>query len=180
MNHLTKPRNTSPSEFRNQLLSLNNLLTTIPSTLETDKYSDLDLKYLFVEAMPYLWRTKFQEIGKKARTEPFDELSLFFDFYHFSDNAMTKADVKDTNNNRKPLKQQAGKGGHQLKDDDPCPLHGHHKWIDCYDNKRSPKFRPLTRSPRDDQYFNEVLDSSGQNIQGDHSAPDHNPYDDDY
>ena len=182
MNRLSKPRNTSPSDFRNQLLALNNLLTTIPSTTDADKYSELDLKYLFVEAMPYHWRNRFQEIGKKARAEPFDELSSFFDFYHSSDSTNTsKADSKGSSNYRNNnMKQQPYKAYPQ--NDDPCPLHnGLHKWIDCHDNKRGPKFRPFTRpSQHNDQYLSESFNTSSQNAQErNNDTIDHNPYDDD-
>jgi hypothetical protein len=178
MNRLNKPRNTSPSEFRNQLLALNNLLTTIPNTADAQKYSDLDLKYLFVEAMPYKWRNKFQEIGKKARIEPFDELSSFFDFYHSSDtNTLNSTEEKGWTGHH--MKQQVNKV--HLNDDDPCPLHGgRHKWIDCYDNKRGPKFRPITRpSQHNDQYFSESFNASSQGPPGNNDTTDHNPYDDD-
>jgi hypothetical protein len=87
--------------------------------------------------MPYHWRNRFQEIGKKARVEPFDELSSFFDFYHSSDstNPSKADDKKGTANHRNNMKQQPHKTYPQ--NDDPCPLHnGLHKWIDCYDNKR--------------------------------------------
>jgi hypothetical protein len=85
MNHLVKPLKKSPSEFHAQLIELNNLLTTIPNVEEEFKFSELELKYLFVEAMPQQWRRHFQEVGKKARTEPFDELAQFFDLYHVNE-----------------------------------------------------------------------------------------------
>jgi hypothetical protein len=43
--------------------------------MEKYQFSKLELEYLFVEAMPHQWRHQFQEVGKKACTEPFDELA---------------------------------------------------------------------------------------------------------
>lgn len=78
------------------------------------------------------------------------------------------------------MKQQPHKTYPQ--NDDPCPLHnGLHKWIDCYDNKRGPKFRPFTHpSQYSDQYLSESsFNASGQNTKGNNDTMDHNPYDDD-
>ena len=75
------------------------LVTTIP---EADKMSELDLKYLFMETMPSQWRYHFQEIGKKARSEPlFDELTQLFDLIHNSEKSI-----------RKYLGLQESKGNH--------------------------------------------------------------------
>ena len=131
--------------------------------------------------MPYQWRNCFQENGKKARDEPFDELSSFFDFYHSSDTNISKADDKGSTNHRNNnMKQQPYKA--HLQNDDPCPLHnGLHKWIDCYDNKRCPKFHPFTRpSQHSDHYYHiECFPTSSNNPQGTKDTADNNPYDDD-
>jgi hypothetical protein len=104
MNHLVKPLKKTPSEFRAQLMELNNLITTIPQVTEEYQFSELELKYLFVEAMPHQWRRRFQEVGKKARTEPFDELAQFFDIFHASDAPKSNQDqdsnIKRNSNNR--------------------------------------------------------------------------------
>jgi hypothetical protein len=144
MNRISKPMKKSPSEFCAKLLELNNLVTTIPDTTEEDKMSELDLKYLFVEAMPSQWRRRFQEVGKKARSEPFDELAQFFDLFHNSE-AHKPESGQEANKNQKgtSCNQKSNSKGH-LQDDDPCPIHGGgHKWIDCHDNKKSRDYKPF-------------------------------------
>jgi hypothetical protein len=77
MSKLHKPIKATPSEFRNQLLRLNNLILAIPDAINDDQFSSLKLKYLFVEAMPATWRREFRKMGKKVCSEEFDELAHF-------------------------------------------------------------------------------------------------------
>lgn len=68
------------------LLELNNLITTIlqQEVMKENKFSELELEYLFVEAMPHQWRYQCQQqVGKKAYyAEPFDELAQFYHLFH--------------------------------------------------------------------------------------------------
>jgi hypothetical protein len=167
MNHLVKPLKKTPSEFRAQLMELNNLITTIPQVTEEYQFSELELKYLFVEAMPHQWRRRFQEVGKKARTEPFDELAQFFDIFHASDAPKSNQDqdsnLKRNSNNRS--RNQSSTSKSRLQDDDPCPIHGGgHKWIDCHDNKRGRNFKPFT--PRNSSNDHHLHESNNNNNNG--------------
>jgi hypothetical protein len=157
MNRVSKPVKKSPSEFRAQLLELNNLITTIPETRENDKMSELDLKYLFVEAMPSQWRRRFQEVGKKARSEPFDELAQFFDLFHNSETPKSENNQESSKNQRGNRNHNKSNSNGRLQDNDPCPIHGgSHKWIDCHDNKRGRNYKPFNpRNSSNDQHLHE-------------------------
>jgi hypothetical protein len=123
---LRKPLKMSPSEFRNRLLRLNNLILAIPGATEADKIDSDDIKYTFVEAMPPTWKHDFHKIGRRIRNEELDELVHFFDLHHESDppsdnptkNLSAQSESQHSNSLPLPSKHKT------IQPNDPCPIHG--------------------------------------------------------
>ena len=196
MSKLHKPIKSTPSEFRNHLLRLNNLILAIPDAIADDQFSNLKLKYLFVEAMPANWRREFRKMGKKIRSEEFDELAHFFDMQHEHD-PPSNAEVPNGKLS-KTIRSNSGSGSNQsgvkIRPNDPCPLHGGtHTWNMCFDNKNGPHFRPPASNRNnihhDNHYQDEADDDPGPEPADDPTSEneseveeydDDNPYNDDY
>jgi Reverse transcriptase (RNA-dependent DNA polymerase). len=199
MSKVHKPIKATPSEFRNQLLRLNNLILAIPDAIVDDQFSNLKIKYLFVESMPANWRREFRKLGKKVRSEELDELAHFFDMQHEHDPPTQHGNSSD-HKVSKSNQSHGGSGGNKqsngvkIRPNDPCPLHGGtHTWNMCFDNKNGPHFRPPSSNRsnvhHDNHYQDEIDDNPDENPDDDPNSEseseaeeyeDDNPYDDDY
>jgi hypothetical protein len=194
MSKLHKPMKASPSEFRNQLLHLNNLILAIPEATTEDQFSPLKLKYLFVEAMPANWRKEFRKVGKKTRSEELDELAHFFDVHHDLD-PPASSDSKGGGPKLKSHSRSSdgSQKSFRIKPTDICPLHGNHCWNDCFDNKNGPNFRPPSNNRNNIRHDNHYQDEvptpdpaddpeseSESEPESEYDSDSDNPYDDDF
>ena len=217
INHLTKPRKTKPSEFRTQLERLNKQIPLIPGADDNDKLEEIRLKAIYFSSMPAQWRKDFKKVGKKLGEETIDDLAQYFDLYYEPDASPSKTNPsrnsdQHSSNQRRPSNQSStrnlassGNRG-RPQDNDICPIHGGHKWKDCFDNKFGTSYRaPRTdnnssqRSSRGDSHMNSSNSGAGDrdgstttnnaksNINNDSSQTeentsnvDTNPYADDF
>jgi hypothetical protein len=198
MSKIHKPVKAAPSEFRNQLLRLNNLILAIPEAVADDQFSNLKIKYLFVEAMPAAWRREFRKMGKKIRSEELDELAHFFDMQHEHDPPAQHNDISNGKMSKPNRSHNGNSGSNQsgvkIRPNDPCPLHGGtHTWNMCFDNKNGPNFHPPSSNRNnirhDNHYQDEVNDNPNEEPPNDpmsedesigNESEDDNLYDDDY
>ena len=75
MNRLTKPKKTSPNDFKGQILVMNRLIPSIPDAGNNAQFDDDTIKALILYAMPRQWRKRFKEVGKKLATKTLDTMS---------------------------------------------------------------------------------------------------------
>lgn len=190
INHLRKPKKTKPSDFKTQLIQLNNYIPLIPGAEETDKLDDARLKAIFVAAMPSSWKNSFKKHGRRLKDESLDKLSQTFDLYFeepsnkSSSNSNTRND--SSGSNPKSNSRSNTSAHSRINNDDICPIHGGHKWKDCIFNKNGPNYRPPARtngnsgrgnSSGGDQHHNGGQSNNGTHTH-DNSSGNSNPRDD--
>ena len=196
MQRLSKPKNTSPTDYKAQFVKLNLLIPIIPG--EPSSFGNDELKFLFLYSMPKNWRKKYREVGRKVSQDTLDAMAQFFDVYfkeesHSTSGSGHKKDNSHSNNhNHNHQKKDSSKSnGGRLQPDDTCPIHGGHKWKDCFDNKHGSKFKPPRSGGggRSNEQHNTESANSGGNRDTDsrnnesashHGNNDENPYDDNY
>ena len=215
MNHLVKPRKMQPTKFKAALSKLNRRISLIPEAEDTDRLDDTRLKSIFYSAMPSAWRKEFKKVGKKIKDESLDELATFFDLFFEPEATSTTRTTSSTashrnsstfeGNSNRSTSKNVSRSGRRPNDDDECPIHGGHKWKDCFDNKFGSKYRPprpsseqnRTSNTRSENHMNEPTSDSSrpnshiqttrivsenvlENQVGSSSTQDSNPYGDDF
>ena len=208
MNHIKKPRNTKPTDFKSQLIKLNNRVPLIPGAEENDKLDEARLKAIFMAAMPPQWKKDYKKLGRRMRDENLDDLAQTFDLFFDEPTKNKPSPNGNGNGNGNPNSHQRDRpSGGRIRDNDICPIHGHHKWKDCIFNKHGPNYRPPARGnangsgfgggnrPNGDQHHNgQARDGRAQDSQGNNGAnhppednesrsndsSDGNPYADDF
>lgn len=181
MNHLVKPRKLQPSKFKAALTKLNRRIALIPEAVDTDLLNDTRLKSIFYSAMPSAWRKEFKKVGKKIRDESLDDLATFFDLFFEpeSNNSTRTSSSTASHRNSSTLEGHTNRStsrnnmraNRRPNDEDECPIHGGHKWKDCFDNKYGPKYRPprtsseqnRSSSSRSDNHMNDPTSNSSIN-----------------
>ena len=167
MNHLKKPRSTKPTDFKSQLIKLNNRIPCIPGATPDNKLDDVRLKSIFMDAMPNNWKKDFKKYGRRTRDETLDDLAqafdLFFEEPHNNNNNNGNNNAQKSNNNRNSNSNN-NNSRPRINDNDTCPIHGGHKWKDCIFNKNGPNYRAPGRSgnnsPRSEQHLNQQSTSN--------------------
>ena len=203
-NKLKKPANKSPSNFKTDIESLNKKIEIIPGATEIDSHDEERLKAIYYDAMPKGWRSQFRKVGKKLRDESLEEMAQYFDILYSEENHQKPNKAKtDQHNNQNQTRnsstnQQSRNG--RPDPEDICPVHGNHKWKECYLNPYGNNYRPRTatsnnngnRNQRNsgDAHMNSQSNTSAQNDQnnsrdtanpqGNESTNDANPYGDEY
>ena len=217
LGHLTKPRKMKPSKFKDELVKCNRRISLIPGADDNSRLPEMRLRSIFHAAMPPNWRKEFKKIGKSIRDENLDDLATYFDLYFeevpsnsSNQQSSNQSDSKPHANNNRPSNSKnnnknnngnnRSNGGTRGRPDpeQECPIHGGHKWKDCFDNKYGPKFKPPNpnagvrgNGSRSENHMNESK-SSGSDLSSpqrdskrtdendETSTTEPNPYGDDF
>ena len=81
MNHLKKPLDVKPTNFKSQLIKLNNRILCIHGAEDNDKLDEVRLKSIFMDTMPTNWKKDFKKFGRRVRDETFNDPPQAFDLF---------------------------------------------------------------------------------------------------
>lgn len=195
MQRLQKPKHLSPTDYKQQFLKLNLLIPVIPGP-NSEAFDNAHLRFLFLYAMPKTWRKRYFEVGRVVSEDTIDKMAQFFDRYFKEEGTRTNTNNaqnsqgNNSNNNKNNNNGTRKSPGGKVGPEDECPLHGGHKWKDCYDNKRGDKYKPPRNSSghnhrnNNEHHNNETMEerSNSGSSRGSRNSEQNNdnPYDDNY
>ena len=142
---IKKPSNKSPTEFKTQLESLNKKIKLIPGATNEDIHSEERLKSIYFDAMPGPWKKKFREIGKTFRNESLGQMAQYFDILYFNEidsRHKTLDEASRRQNNSRRNSSNSDSRNRRPEAEDECPVHGRHKWKQCFLNPHGENYRP--------------------------------------
>ena len=147
-NKLEKPTNKCPSNFKTEIESLNKKIEIIPGAAADDMHDEERLKAIYYDAMPKAWRSQFRKVGKKLREESLEEMAQYFDILYSEENNQRPNNKRtdqlhNGNQSRSSSTNNQSRNG-RPEPEDTCPVHGGHKWKDCYLNPYGDNYRPRT------------------------------------
>ena len=206
-NKLKKPTNKCPPNFKTEIESLKKKIEIIPGAAADDMHDEERLKAIYYDAMPKAWRSQFRKVGKKLREESLEEMAQYFDILYSEENNQ-RPNNKRTDHSHNGNQSRSSSTNNQSRNgrpepEDTCPVHGGHKWKDCYLNPYGNNYRPRSaaqgnnsgarnnRNTQGDAHMNAQMNNTGnsdQNTNRDSSNPqgsesgteDANPYGDEY
>ncbi|MGH2414771.1 MAG: hypothetical protein ACRDEA_14000, partial [Microcystaceae cyanobacterium] len=161
-----KPYSMGVGEFFQRFAEIHMLLGKFPDATIVDLFNEQEYKRLLLKAMPIEWQRSFTLAGHRINTTDLLTLEEYFvetesimdstrghkdnkkkkDGNDSSDaNGDTEKKKKGTRKLRKPQSQGGnGKSRTRLDNDATCPIHGKHKWGQCYENRFGENYKPPT------------------------------------
>ncbi|MGH7974079.1 MAG: reverse transcriptase domain-containing protein [bacterium] len=161
MSDLKKPFHMGTSEFFQRFAELNMLLKEFPNAAKEDQIQEQECKRILLRAMPSEWQRSFALAGKRVQNISLLELEEYMaEVETFSTHQKEKfkgkdkkkeSNVKsDSEAEKKKKKQPKSKKPttqrKRLEDSDECPIHGRHKWGQCFDNRNGDNYKPPSTS----------------------------------
>ncbi|HSN65143.1 MAG TPA: hypothetical protein VLS94_00800, partial [Fusibacter sp.] len=176
LRNVMKRRTISVSDFAERLEDLNMYSEELPGSNGNAVLDDDELKRILFKAMPKAWRDEFRKSNKSLSTETFSAIRQIMMVYeeimtpknlnddNKSNSSQNKsknknngnANSKNNNGNRNTNNQNHGNnnkgnnktnnGYKRLDNDDTCPVHGRHKWSECFLNPNGTNYCPRTNN----------------------------------